>query len=136
MDRTPRNLVVLALVAAFALLYLANRDPRVGELNALLEAAPRLAEYPYQFRVLELDDGTAVMSTPRSPEVPVSRFLHAAFPRLRNLPVTDPAMMQAQQQLAERQGEAAALVRGHADVSDVRWELDRRWLQTHGVEMP
>jgi hypothetical protein len=129
-------LVVLAVVTALALLYFVNRDPRVGELNAQLEAAPELADYPYRFRVLELADGIAVMSTPRSAEVPVSRFLHAAFPRLRNLPVTDPAMMQAQQQLAERQGRAAALVREHPDVSDVRWELDRRWLQSHGVQLP
>lgn len=131
----PRTLLAIGAIAVLAVVLLVTRDPRVGELNDLLDADPQLADYPYRFRVLELDDGVAVMSSPRSAEVSVTRFLGAAFPRLRNLPATDPAMMAAQQELAERQGHAAALVRAQPDVSDVRWELDRRWLQSHGVEL-
>lgn len=137
MNPFARNLIFLGAAAAFVILYLANRsDPRVGELNEILAADPQLSAYPYTFRVLELDEGVAVMSTPRSAEVPVTQFLGAAFPKLRNLPVTDPAMMAAQQELAETQARAADLVRQQADVRDVRWKLDRRWLEDRGVRLP
>lgn len=135
MNPSPRTFAILGLIAVVVLLVLASRDPRVGELNDLLEADAQLADYPYRFRVLELEDGVAVMSSPRSAEVAASRFLAAAFPRLRNLPATDPAMMAAQQELAERQGRAAELIRRQPDVSAVRWELDRRWLRSHGVDL-
>ena len=136
MERPARTLVGLGVVAALVLLFLASRDARVGELNALLGADPQLSGYPYEFRVLELDDDVAVMSSPRSAEVPAREFLGAAFPRLRRLPVTDQAVMEAQQELARRQARAAELVRQHEEVGSVRWELDRRWLRNHGVRMP
>ncbi|MCA1792064.1 MAG: hypothetical protein LC667_20095 [Thioalkalivibrio sp.] len=136
MERPARSLIGLGVIAALVLAFVASCDPRVGELNELLKADPQLAAYPYAFRVLELEEGVAVMSSPRSAEVPVKEFLAAAFPELRRLPVTDPAMMAAQQELAERQARAADLVRDQADVSSVRWELDRGWLQNHGVQLP
>ena len=136
MKLSARPLIGFGLVAALVLVFVASRDPRVAELNDLLEADQELADYPYAFRVLELDEGIAVMTSPRSAEVPVKDFLGAAFPRLRRLPVTDPAVMDAQQELAARQARAADLVSQQADVRSVRWELDRRWLQQHGVQLP
>lgn len=135
MDRFARNyLIGLGVVIAAGVLWFAlDRDPRVGEINALLSADPLLAEYPYPFRVRALEDGVAVMGSPRSAEVPVMRFLRAAFPALQESAVDEPAMMAAQDELAERQSRAAELVRGQPDVRGVRWEIDTQWYRQRGI---
>jgi len=66
MERPARSLIGLGVIAALVLAFVASCDPRVGELNELLKADPQLAAYPYSFRVLELEEGVAVMSSPRS----------------------------------------------------------------------
>ena len=90
------GLGVAALAAAAW--WLLSLDFRVSELNSLLAADQKLSGYPYQFRVLSLEDGTAAMTSPRSASVPVVQFLTAVFPALRNLPMDDPAVMAAQDQ--------------------------------------
>lgn len=135
MDRFARNyLIGLSAVIGLGLLYyLASSDPRVGELNDLLKADQELADYVYPFRVLELTNGVAVMSSPRSASVPVVQFLRAAYPELGQTAVTDPAMMAAQDRLAAVQSRAAELVRAEADVRGVRWRIDEQWFREHGV---
>jgi len=138
MDRFARNYLIglVVVIAAGVLWFASGRDPRVGELNALLANDARLGDYPYPFRVERIENGIAVMGSPRSAEVPVMRFLRTAFPELGKTSVDDPAMMAAQDDLAERQSLAADLVRGEADIRGVRWELDRQWYREHGVFLP
>lgn len=129
-----KYLVGLAAVVIIAAGYwYLNRDTRVADLNAMLAADAELAEYPYPFRVKSLANGIAIMGSPRSAEVPVMQFLRTAFPALRNTPVDDPAMMAAQDTLVDKQSRAAKLVTAEEDVRTVRWELDERWYNEHGV---
>lgn len=131
---TRRYLYLLGAVLAVALvIWLAGRDGRVGDLNAQLADDPRLADYPYTFRVLEISNGVATMSSPRSAQVSVMQFLHAAFPELRGRDVQHPDMVAAQERLAELQFRASSLVEAHPEVDRVRWQLDERWLTEHGV---
>jgi hypothetical protein len=131
---TRKYLIALGVAAvAAAAWWLLSLDFRVSELNSLLAADQELSGYPYQFRVLSLEDGTAEMSSPRSASVPVVQFLTAAFPELRNLPLDDPAVMLAQDQLVAMQARAAQLVKAQADVNSVRWVLDERWFADRGV---
>mgnify|MGYP006297832471 CR=1 FL=1 len=108
-------------------------DSRVAAINARLAEDPELASYVYPFRVRRIEDGIAVMGSPRSAQVPVMRFLRTAFPRFGNTPVTDPEMMAAQATLVERQSRAAELAQADPDVDGVRWELDERWYAEQGV---
>jgi len=131
---TRKYLGLLTGVAVIGLFWwLLSLDSRVGELNAALDADPELAGYPYQFRVLSLEGGIAEISSPRSAEVPVMRFLRVAFPDLANTAVTSPQMMAAQQRLAKLQSRAADRVREHPEVHGVRWTLDQRWYAERGV---
>jgi len=135
MDKFARNyLIGLVAVIAIGVLYFASGgNARVGEINDLLAEDELLADYPYQFRVWSLEDGVATMGSPRTAEVPVMRFLRTAFPALGKTPVNDPAMMAAQDELAEHQSHAAKLVSGQPDVRAIRWEIDERWYREHGV---
>ncbi len=126
-------LVCVALIVA-VWTFLA-RDPRVSELNALLSADHELADFPFQFRVIELEHGIATVSSPRSAEVPVMQFLRAAYPELAGISVDDPRMMEAQDRLVKKQSRAAGLLKSQDDVGAVRWQVDERWFQERGVQL-
>ena len=131
---TRRYLYLLgALLLIVLLVWLAGRDGRVGDLNAQLADDPLLADYPYGFRVLEINNGVATMTSPRSAQVSVMQFLYAAFPALRGKDVQHPEMVAAQERLAALQSRASRLVQAHPEVNRVRWQLDERWLREHGV---
>src|SRR6056297_3017368 len=116
-DFAKRYLIGLTIVLVMAVgWYFLNQDGRVGEINAVLARDMQLADYPYQFQVQSLDAGVATMGSPRSSEVPVMRFLRAAFPELSATPVNHPDMMAAQQILADKQARAAERVTAQPDV--------------------
>lgn len=138
MDRFTRNyLIVLtaALVAAILLWVSMSWKPRVWELNAILESDAELASYPYPFRVLSLEDGVAILSTPRNFEVPAIRFLAVISPELANKPQDHPDMIAAQERLIHYQKRAQALIDEQPDITAVRWELDRDWYAKRGISL-
>lgn len=131
---TKRYLAILSVAAAVLLAWwVAGFDSRVSELNNLLRSDTQLSAYPYQFQVISLDDGEAVISSPRSAQVPVVQFLRIIHPELSSKSVTDDAMMAAQDTLAKLQSQVAALVKQQADVDSIRWQLDKTWYAYHGV---
>lgn len=111
-------------------------QPRVSEINAVLQSDPLVAKYPYQFRAVSFDNGIATLLTPRSFDVPAARFLTIIYPELAGKGEVDPAMAAAQQALVDSQKRAMELVEGLPYVTAVRWELDIRWLADHGVVGP
>ena len=132
-----RYLMVLGLLALTGLGYWAlNQDQRVGELNDKLAASTALADYPYRFRVLSLNNGVAVMTSPRSADMGPMHFLRILDPALNDKDVVHPAMMAAQDLLVQKQSEAARIVSEEPDVSQIRWQLDERWYAEHGVFLP
>lgn len=135
MDTFTRNYAIgLVSVIALVLAWLwLNQDSRVAEINAQLATDLELEGYPYSFRVLSLESGIAVMSSPRSAEVAAMHFLRTAYPALRATSVVDPQMMAAQAILAEKQSHAAELVTKQSDVTQVRWVFDERWFRERGV---
>lgn len=110
-------------------------QPRVWELNDMLESDETLADYAYQFRVVSLDNGIATLSTPRSQAFPAMRFLALIHPELAGLGQDEPKMVAAQQDLIDHQKRAMALVQAEPDVGSVTWELDVKWLAEHGVHV-
>lgn len=134
MDRFTRNYsIFLGVVVLGLLVWAFYENPQVAALNERLDADAELAAYPYRFRVLGLDNGTAVMSTPRSADFPAFRALEILFPELANREQDDPGLMQVQQELAHLQAHASELVLASGTASRIRWELDRDWLTRHGI---
>ena len=135
MDKFTRNysivLGALALVAAFWLFY---ETPGVGRLNDLLSEHAEIGEYPYRFRVLELRDGVATMSTPRSADFPAYRALPILFPALDGEASDSQAMLYAQEEMARIQALARSTVVRTEEVDRVVWKLDEAWLRNQGID--
>jgi hypothetical protein len=92
-----------------------------------------VSRYPYRFHLVRLKNGVAVLSTPRTSEFPVYKALGVIFPRLANRAQDNPDLMQAQKELVEVQKQAKRIVMESDGVKQVKWELDREWLSSHGI---
>lgn len=136
-DRFTRNyLIVLGSIAVIILgAWVASWNPRAGEINDLLEADALVASYPYPFRVVAVENGVATISTPRSYEVPVIRFLAVIRPGLNGKPQDSPEVVAAQAELVKVQKRVVEIVKGQADVQSIRWQLDRQWYSERGVSL-
>lgn len=133
-DFTKRYALVLAAVAVLGLAWwVFNRDNVAGEINATLESDAELADYPYTFRVVRIDEGVATVTSPRSARVSVMQFLRTAFPELADVPVDHPDMTAAQERLVAMQSRAAEIISDHADVRAVEWQIDEEWYSSRGV---
>lgn len=136
MDKGTRIYAGLLLAVVIALVLSARYQPAdVRALNGLLKDDPELSAYPYPFRVLRLEAGTAVMSTPRSATMPVQRMIGAVESVAAGLPDNDPVYLRAQQRLADTQARARELVLADPAVMRVRWELDEAWLARRGIQL-
>lgn len=133
------QLIVLALVVGWAVDWFIQRpDSQARALNAAIaaEGSAELKAYPYPFRVLRVEDGKAVMSTPRSRDVSVTRIIKILYPDINVLDTNDAAFIAAQKELAGLQFEARDIVLKQPGIKTVAWEIDRHWLAARGVDVP
>ena len=122
------GVVLLGLVA-----WLLTLDPRLGEIDRMLQADPEIAAYPYHFHVLEIQKTTAVVSTPRTPAVPAVRFLAIIKPSLSGKDEQDPEVIAAEKELAKVQAKVRKLILSRPDIENVRWRIDKEWFADKGV---
>jgi hypothetical protein len=135
MERYTRNyLIGLAALGIVVLISVYYESPVIGRLNDRLAANADVAAYPYRFRVLDLDQGVAMMGTPRSPEFSAHRALMILFPELADEPLDSEVLVAAQQEMARIQYIARDIVEQSADVDRVSWKLDESWLRSNGVD--
>ncbi len=135
MDNFTRNYSYALALAIFlaSIVWLANIDYAAWSLNRQLAEVPAIADYPYRFRVKTIENGVAVVSTPRSFEVPVARFLTVLYPELISKPVDGAEMTAAQATLAEVQKQVKATVLADPTVQRMRWVVDYDWYDRHGI---
>jgi len=123
---------ILSLALAIIFLY---ESPKVSELNNRLESIAIINDFPYHFKVLRINNETAIMSSPRSTDVPVSRILGILFPQVNGLSTQSSEFQKAQKSLAKVQILARETVISDAKIKRVSWELDRSWLLQHGISL-
>jgi len=134
MDKFTRNYsIFLGVITLLLLVWALYEDPMVSDLNNLLEQDQVVSSYPYIFHVLRVNNGVAVISSPRDSMFPMFKALGLIFPHLANRAQDNPDLMQAQQKLAEVQKRAKRIVIESGQVQRIRWELDREWLLEHGI---
>lgn len=126
-------------IAALALTVMVNifyEPSEVRALNAVLKQDDKLNSYPYRFRVLAVKNGVAVMTSPRSADVPVPVIIKVIDPSLQNVSVSEERFFEAQQTLADLQAYAREQVMAQEGISRVIWKLDEEWLLSHGIKLP
>lgn len=130
--------IILIVVALIGLdWYIRAPDARSRQLTAAIEnqASPKLREYPYKFWVMRVEGDAAVVSTPRNFSSPAFRFLAVLYPDINVRDANNPAFIAVEKLLGEVQSEVQAIVLAQPGIKSVRWELDREWLRSHGIEV-
>ncbi len=127
-------LVVLAFAGHWLYTWVGQMNSPLGKLNAKLAADPELAAYPYPFRVMRIDGDTAVMTSPRSADFSVLRFLDIVHPELKGGDPNSAPLIAAQKELAHAQKRAKKTVLAEPGIKHIKWELDKPWLRRHGIE--
>ena len=136
MDRFTRNYsVTVAAVAVIASVLMLCESPRVSRLDGPLSENAEVASYPYHFRVINLENGVAMTSTPRSGDFSAFRALAILYPELRNQPPDSAAMLDAQEGMGRIQSIAREIAMEADGVSRVIWKLDENWLHREGVDV-
>jgi hypothetical protein len=125
--------VLGAILLSGFIAWLLSLDSRLGEIKEMLQNDPELTAYPYQFQALAIEGRTAVMSTPRSTNLPAVRFLGMIKPSLANKSEQDPAVIAAQKELGRLQSKVRKLVTSREDIDRVRWQLDKDWYASRGI---
>lgn len=128
-------LVLLLVAGALFAIWRSQNDPRTEELNSMLANDFEVSEFEYPFRVFRVEGNTAVVSTPRSPQMSVLQYLKIAHPELDLSNPDRPEVIAAQKALANTQSHVRKLILSHPTIDDVRWELDRHWFLQHGVDV-
>ena len=133
MSNKQQLLIVVALFLGLGLFWFLKQDPVLNNINAALKADTELQAYPYQFRALKVDNGTATLTSPRSPQVSVLQFFKIAQPKLDINNPDSPTVIDAQKALAHVQEHAGKLAKAQPGITDIQWEIDRSWYASHGL---
>jgi hypothetical protein len=81
MDNFTRNYsIFLGVLVLLLLVWWLYEDPAVSDLNELLEQDEVVSNYPYKFHVLRVENGAAVVSSPRNSMFPMHKALGVIFP--------------------------------------------------------
>ena len=120
------------IVLAVIFLY---ESPKVQDLNNQLESIKEINDFPYQFKVLRVNNGIATMNSPISTELPCGKVIAIIFPSLKGKSLLSPEYQNAQKLLAKVQMLASKNVKSDQDISRIVWELDRSWLIQNGVSL-
>jgi hypothetical protein len=128
--------VLGGILLAGILTWVLTLDFRLAEIDQMLQQDPEITAYPYKFRALEIQDRTAVMSSPRSTSLPAVRFLGIIKPDLARKSDQDPEMIAAQKELGALQSRVRELVLSRPDIDQVRWQLDEQWYANRGIFLP
>ena len=120
------------IVLAVIFLY---ESPKVQDLNNQLESIKEINDFPYQFKVLRVNNGIATMNSPISTELPCGKVITIIFPSLKGKSLLSPEYQNAQKLLAKVQMLASKSVKSDQDISRIVWELDRSWLIQNGVSL-
>ena len=128
------GIIFLIIIGIFAV-WKFQHNPLVAELNNLLQEDAEISQFDYPFRVLSVHDRIASVSTPRSPEVSVLRYLALSHKELDVSNPDSPEMIAAQKDLARIQSEVRKRIVAHPGIDKVQWQLDKQWYLQHGVEI-
>jgi hypothetical protein len=129
-----KQFVLVMVVAALFVGWLGWRGFEVISLNEELKADKKVANYPYQHRVLRVEGSTAIMSSLRSHTTSTQKALSTLFPGMRNLGDSHRDWQRAERELARIQARAGDIVLSDSGINRIRWELDDNWYHLRSMK--
>jgi hypothetical protein len=130
-----RQFAIVMLIASIFVGWIIMANLSVVLINNKLKDDPEIKNYPYPFRVLRKEGGTAIMGTLRSESIPATIALKILFPKLQNQPDGSLKMENALKKMAYLQARAKQIVLSDSRFNVVGWELDENWFRLNGINI-
>ena len=127
--------IILSFICITLAIVFLYETPRVRELNQQLESVDEINSFPFEFKVIRIDNGTATLSSPVSTELPCGKIIGVIYPSIKGKSLLSPEYQKAQKLLARVQMRVGKIVKSNTDINKIIWELDRRWLIQNGVSL-
>ncbi|MCU7834526.1 MAG: hypothetical protein KZQ83_04650 [gamma proteobacterium symbiont of Taylorina sp.] len=127
--------IVLSIFCLSIVIIFLYESPKVQDLNNQLKNVKEVNNFPYSFKVLQINNGIAIMNSPVSVDLPCGKVIAIIFPQLKGKSLLSPDYQTAQQQMAKVQMLASQLVKSDPDIHKIVWQLDKSWLIQHGVSL-
>lgn len=109
--------------------------PKVREINHQLRSIAEINDFPYQFKVLRINNGVATLNSPISTELPCGKVIGVIFPSIKGKSLLSPEYQKAQKSLAKVQMQVGNTVKSNPEIKKIIWELDRSWLIQNGISL-
>jgi len=136
MDRgTKIYAIILGIICITLASIFLYETPKVRDLNNRLEAINEINDFPYQFKVLRVDNGIATLNSPVSIDLPCGKVIGIIFPAIKGKSLLSSEYQDAQKLLARIQMLAGKTIKSDPDINTIVWELDRSWLIQNGVSL-
>ena len=136
MDRgTKIYALILGLICLTLAVVFLYETPKVRELNNRLEAINEINDFPYQFKVLRVENDIATLNSPVSIDLPCGKVIGIIFPSIKGKSLLSSEYQDAQKLLAKVQMLAGKTIKSDPDINKIVWELDRSWLIQNGVSL-
>ncbi len=136
MDRgTKIYALILGLICLTLAVVFLYETPKVRELNNRLEAINEINDFPYQFKVLRVENDIATLNSPVSIDLPCGKVIGIIFPSIKGKSLLSSEYQDAQKLLAKVQMLAGKTIKSDPDINKIAWELDRSWLIQNGVSL-
>lgn len=127
--------LILGTICLSLIIIFLYETPKVKELNHQLQSNKEIKQFPYQFKVLRVNNGTATLNSPVSTELPCGKVIEIIFPSIRGKSLLSPEFQKAKNSLAKIQILLANMVKSDPEITKIIWELDRPWLIQNGVSL-
>ncbi len=136
MDRATKIYSSILGIICLSLAIMFFYEPvKVKELNNKLESIVEINTFPYQFKVVRINDSEATLSSPVSTDLPCGKVIGVIFPTIKNKSLLSPEFQKAKDLLARVQTLAENTVKSDPKIKTVIWELDRNWLIQNGISL-
>ena len=136
MDRgTKIYAIILGFISISLAVVFLYETPKVREINNQLESIGEIKDFPYQFKVLRINNGIATLNSPISTDLPCGKIIGVIFPSIKGKSLLSPEYQEAQKLLARVQMRVGDTVKSDPDINKIIWELDRSWLIQNGVSL-
>jgi hypothetical protein len=126
---------ILALICFGLAVIFLYEAPQISRLNGQLQANQLIKEFPFHFRVSNIQNGIATINSPVSTQLPCGKVIAVIFPEVSNKSLLSDEYQGAKNKLAEVQNLISQIVTANEAIKTIHWQLDKNWLIQNGISI-